>query len=130
MGLAVPLSVFVPLSGSLILPPKEESLNLNLSRLILVKVINSLRGGFLKKWTQEENRILMECYYWSKLKINGYRQQMHAIWRDKVMFNITEQRLMYEESQIRKKQCLTKLELEEIQRRTEDKSHGYVPNDS
>ena len=72
----------------------------------------------------------MECYYRSKLKINGYRQQMHAIWRDKVMFNITEQRLMYEESQIRKKQCLTKLELEEIQRRTEDKSHGYVPNDS
>ena len=55
---------------------------------------------------------------------------MHAIWRDKVMFNITEQRLMYEESQIRKKQCLTKLELEEIQRRTEDKSHGYIPNDS
>ena len=34
------------------------------------------------------------------------------------MFNLTEQ------------QCLTKLELEEIQRRTEDKSHGYVPNDS
>ena len=34
------------------------------------------------------------------------------------MFNLTEQ------------QCLMKLELEEIQRRTEDKSHGYVPNDS
>ena len=53
-----------------------------------------------KKWTQEENRIVMECYYRNKPKINGYRQQMHAIWTDKGMFNITEQRLM--ESQIRK----------------------------
>ena len=25
-----------------------------------------------KKWTKEENRIVMECYYWSKPKINGY----------------------------------------------------------
>ena len=25
-----------------------------------------------KKWTQEENRTVMECYYRSKPKINGY----------------------------------------------------------
>ena len=25
-----------------------------------------------KKWTQEKNRIVMECYYRSKPKINGY----------------------------------------------------------
>ena len=34
-----------------------------------------------KKWRQE-NRIVMECYYRSKPKINGYRQRMHAIWKD------------------------------------------------
>ena len=28
-----------------------------------------------KKWVQEENRIVMECYYRSKPKINGYKQQ-------------------------------------------------------
>ena len=55
---------------------------------------------------------------------------MHAIWRDKGMFNITEERLMDQQSQIRKKQWLTNLELEEIQRRIEDEPHGHVPNDS
>ena len=46
------------------------------------------------------------------------------------MFNVTEQRVMEQQSQIRKKQWLTKLELEEIQRRIEDEPHGNVPNDS
>ena len=46
------------------------------------------------------------------------------------MFNINEQRLTDQQSQIRKKKWLTKLELEEIQRRIEDEPHGYVPNDS
>ena len=45
----------------------------------------------------------MECYYWTKPKFTGYQQQMHAIWRDKGMSNITEQRLMDQRSQIRKK---------------------------
>ena len=55
---------------------------------------------------------------------------MHAIWRDKGMFNITEQKLMDQQSHIRKKQWLTNLELEEIQRRIEDEPHGHVLNDS
>ena len=71
----------------------------------------------------------MKCYYRSKPKINGCRQRMHAIWRDKGMFNITEQTLMDQQSQTRKKQWLTKLELGEIQRRIEDKPHGHAPND-
>ena len=66
-------------------------------------------GRIRKKWTQEKKRIVMEYYYRSKPKINGYQQQMHRIWRDKGMFNITEQRLMDQQSQIRKKQWLTKL---------------------
>ena len=46
------------------------------------------------------------------------------------MFNITEERLTDQQSQIRKKHWLTKLELEEIQRRIEDEPHGHVPDDS
>ena len=45
---------------------------------------------------------------------------MHAIWTDKGTFNITEQKLTDKQRQIRKKQCLTNLGLEEIQRRIED----------
>ena len=40
------------------------------------------------------------------------------------MFNLTKQ------SQIGKKHWLTNLELEEIQRRIDDKPHGHVPSDS
>ena len=38
---------------------------------------------------------------------------MYAIRGDKGLFNMTEQRLMDQQSQIRKKQWLTNLELEE-----------------
>ena len=65
-----------------------------------------------KKWTQEENRIVMECYYTSKPKSDGYRRQMHTIWRDKGMININEQMFMDQQNLMRKKQWLTKLELE------------------
>ena len=54
---------------------------------------------------------------------------MHTICRDKGMLNIIEQRVMDQQSQIRKKQWLTKLELEEIQR-IEDDPHGHVQKDS
>ena len=46
------------------------------------------------------------------------------------MFNITEQRLINQQSQIRKKQWLTKLELEEILIRIEDKPYDHVTYDS
>ena len=42
----------------------------------------------------------MECYYRSKPRINRYRQQMHPMWRDKCIFNITEQSFMDQQSQI------------------------------
>ena len=45
------------------------------------------------------------------------------------MFNITEQRLTDRQIQIRKKQWLTNLKLEEMQRRMEDEPHGHVPKD-
>ena len=61
-------------------------------------------------------------------KINGYRQPIHAICRDKDMFTITEYGRI--DQQIRKKQQLTKLELKEIKRRIEDEPHGHLPHDS
>ena len=67
---------------------REKSLHLKLFKQLLP--VRRIR----KKWTQEEDRIVMECYCRSKPKNNGYQQQMHAIWRDKGMFIITEQRRM------------------------------------
>ena len=54
---------------------------------------------------------------------------MHEIWRDNGMFDLTEQRVMDQRSQIRKKQWLANLELEQIQRRIEDEPHGDILSD-
>ena len=70
----------------------------------------------------------MECYYRSKPEINGYQQRIHTIWRDRGLWT-SKQRLMDQQSQIRKKQWLTNLEIEEIQR-IEDEQHGHIPSDT
>ena len=89
-----------------------------------------------KKWAQEENRVVMECYYRTKPKFNACRQRMHAIWKHGGMFNNWTEACgpaksdKKETKKKRKKQCLTNLELEEIQRRIVDEPKGHVLNDS
>ena len=48
----------------------------------------------------------MECYYRSKPKIDRYQQQIHAIWRDKSMFDTRKS--------IKKETMVTKFKLGEI----------------
>ena len=79
-----------------------------------------------RKWTQYENRVVMECFYLSDPKTRGYRKRMHVLWNDRGMFNVTEQRLIDQKNQIVKKQWLSSLELEEIQRNVEDAAYGEI----
>ena len=83
-------------------------------------------GRMRRKWTQQENRIVMECFYLSDPKTRGYRKRMHMLWKDRKMVNVTEQRLIDQKNQIIKKQWLSSLELEEIQRNVEDATYGGV----
>ena len=46
-----------------------------------------------RKWSIEENRVLMECYFKSIPKKRGYRQRMLRLWNEKGMVKVTEQRL-------------------------------------
>ena len=39
-----------------------------------------------KKWTSQENKIVMECYLLSKPKIRGYRKHMLSLRLQKGMF--------------------------------------------
>ena len=77
-----------------------------------------------KKWSYQENRIVMECFFRSNPKVIGYRKRMHNLWKDMGMFQITEQRLLDQKAQIMKKKWLTDLELEEIKRLIEDAECG------
>ena len=42
-----------------------------------------------RKWSQEENRVVMQCNYRSEYWRNGYKKRMHVIWNEMGMFNVT-----------------------------------------
>ena len=47
----------------------------------------------IRKWSFEENRALMDCYFKSIPEKRGYRQRMLRLWDEKGMVKVNEQRL-------------------------------------
>ena len=82
-----------------------------------------------RKWSQIDNRIVMECFYLSKPGKRGYRKRMHKLWMEQSMFRVTEQGLVDQASQIQEKKWLSDIELEEIKRNIEDIPHGEAVNE-
>ena len=66
---------------------------------------------------------VMKCYYLSKpvdeggKAVRGYRQRMDAVWKERSLPRITEQRLCDQAGAIRKSEWFTSVELDEIRRR-------------
>ena len=54
------------------------------------------KRGKRGRWSQEVNRIVMECYYSRNPEVVGYIKRMHMIWKEKGMFDVKEQRLLDE----------------------------------
>ena len=75
--------------------------------------VNSKR----RKWTSQENKIVMECYLLSEAKIRGYRKRMLSLWQQKGMFWVLEQRLVDQANTIRRNSWMTELEIEELERK-------------
>ena len=84
------------------------------------------------KWNKEVNKIVIEYFYRSKpfdeegKSIRGYRKKMFREWREKGMFDLTEQRVCDQARTIRKNGWLSELELEAIKRQVEDESRGEL----
>ena len=80
----------------------------------------------------------MECYFLSRLveeegkPVRGYRRRMHNIWNEQCCTEITEQCLRDHARMIRKNECITKLELENIRRKVlqKKKDIGVNKNDN
>ena len=70
-----------------------------------------------RKWTSQENKIVMECYLLSEPKIRGYRKDMLSLWLQKGMFWVSEQRLVDQENIIHRNSWMTELEIEELERK-------------
>ena len=61
--------------------------------------------------------MVMECYLLSEPKIRGYRKRVLSLWLQKGMFWVSEQRLHDQANTIRRNSWMTKLEIEELQRK-------------
>ena len=70
-----------------------------------------------RKWTSQENNIVMECHLLSEPKISGYRKRMLSLWLQKDMFWVSEQRLVDQANTICRNSWMTQLEIEELERK-------------
>ena len=88
------------------------------------------------KWNKEVNKVVMECFYRSKpfheeeKLARGYRQRMFREWKDRGLFESTEQRVCDQARAIRKNGWLSQLELETIKRQVEDEFQGEFGEDA
>ena len=69
-----------------------------------------------RKWTSQENKIVMECYLLSEPKIRGHRKRMLSLCVQKGMFWVSEQRLLNQANTIPRNSWMTELEMEELER--------------
>ena len=70
-----------------------------------------------RKWTSQENKIVMQCYLLSEPKIRGYRKRILSLWLQKGMFLVSEQRLVDQANTIHRNSWMTELEIEELERK-------------
>ena len=70
-----------------------------------------------RRWTKEENKLVMRCFYQNDPTRRGYQKRMIAIWREIGTFEITEQRLANQVGVMSTNVWLTEVELEEIRRK-------------
>ena len=70
-----------------------------------------------RKWTSQENKIVIEYYLLSEPMITVYRKRILSLWVQKGMFWVSEQRLADQENTICSKSWMTELGTEELERR-------------
>ena len=83
----------------------------------------------IRKWTIQENKFVMECYFLSQPKIRGYRKRMMSSWLQKGMFWVSEQRLVDQANTFRTNSWMTELEIEELERKV-TRSDGVIAEEA
>ena len=58
----------------------------------------------------------MKCYLLGEPRVRSYRKRMLILWLNKGMFWVSEKRLADQANTIRRNTCMTKLEIEELER--------------
>ena len=84
----------------------------NIGRHHVNAVINKWR-----RWTSQENKIVMVCHLLSEPKVRGYRKHMLSLWLQKGMFWVSEQRFVDQAKTIWRNNWMSALEIEELERK-------------
>ena len=79
-----------------------------------------------RKWTSQENKIVMECYLLSEPKIRGYRKRMLSLWLQNGIICVSEQRLVDQANTIPRNIWMTELEIEELERKVSGSDNVIV----
>ena len=79
-----------------------------------------------RKWTSQENKIVMECYLLSEPKIRGYRKHMLSLWLKHSVFFVSEQRSVDQTNTICRISWMTGLEIEELERKVTGRDNAIV----
>ena len=75
------------------------------------------------RWTKEANKIVMRYFYQSDPTKRGHRKQIMRIWREIGVSDVTKQRLADQTRVIRTNGWLSKVELDEIQRKIKEEEN-------
>ena len=70
-----------------------------------------------RKWTSQENKIVIKCYILTEPKIRGYRKHMLSLWLQNGTFLVSEQRLVDQANTICRNSWMTELEIKELERK-------------
>ena len=76
-----------------------------------------------RKWSSQENKIVMQCYLLNEPKVRGYRKCILSLWLIKGMFWVSEQRLVDQANTICRNSWMTELEIDKLER-------NFAENDS
>ena len=68
-----------------------------------------------RKWSSQENKMVMECYLLREPKLRSYRKCMLSLLLNKGMFWVSEQRLVDQPNTIRRNSWMTELDIEELE---------------
>lgn len=80
------------------------------------------RQALRTNWTKELNKIVMWCYFKSDPTKRGFRKRMHTIWKEKGLFDLSEQKLAGQARAIKANSWLSEVELDDIKRKAENEN--------
>ena len=72
------------------------------------------------------NKVVMECYYESEPDRRGFMKRMKRNWDDRGLFEVSAQRLLDQVRVIKTNEYFSKVELEEIRRKVENRNNEEV----